>query len=395
MEALDRLSAAWPGTCWDRAPGRLQVVPTNRAEGADTAAMAMETELQLLGVSFHTAPLEVREALALDAEGARAALRSARAVLPEGEVLVLSTCNRTELYAVGASDEALAAWHHGVLQGIGADAACTAALTPARYHLRGRAAARHLFRVAAGLESALLGDNEIVGQLRAAARLSDELGLLGPRLRLVVDHALRTSKQARAETSIGAGGAGIGAAVAGVVASRTAPAGRVMLVGAGDAAAVIARELRKRLAVDLTVVNRSPGRAAALATQHGGVAAPLDDLPDLLPHADVVVAATSSPEPVITPGLVSAVLAQHAGWGPLVVDAGHPRNVDPACSIEVVTMESLAARTRRVSGVRAAAVADVERYIDEGLARWHLVEVRRLIRQGIGQLDVPSISAAS
>ncbi len=393
MEALDRLSAAWPGTRWDDAPERLRVVPTTD-EGADDQAMAMATDLQLLGVSFQTAPLDVRESLALDPTATGAALRAARAVLPEGELLLLSTCNRTELYVLGAPEDALDAWHRGVLGRAGADGAC-AALTAARYHLQGRAAARHLFRVAAGLESALLGDNEIVGQLRTAARQSDELGLLGPRLRLVVDHALRTSKQARSQTSIGAGGAGIGAAVAGVVAGRSATPGRVVLVGAGDAASVIARELTKRLVVDLVVVNRSRDRAASLATLHGGVAADLDALPGLLPGADVVVTATASPEPVITPALVRSLRARDAAWAPLVIDAGHPRNVDPSCSLDVVTMESLAARTQRVSRVRAAAVAEVERCIDEGLARWHLIEVRRLIRQGLGELDLPSIPQAS
>ena len=393
MEALDCLSATWPGARRASAPERLLVVPTGRAR-ADDQAVAIATDLQLLGVSFQTAPLEVREALALDADAARAALWAARGALPDGEVLLLSTCNRTELYVLGAPEAALDAWHRGVLRTSGADATC-AALQAARYHRQGRAAARHLFRVATGLESALLGDNEIVGQLRTAARQSDELGLLGPRLRLVVDHALRTSKQARSQTSIGAGGAGIGAAVAGAIAGRSATPRSVVLVGAGGAAAVIARELTKRLAVDLVVVNRSRDRAAALATLHGGVAADLNSLPGLLPGADVVVTATASPQPVITPALVRSVRARDAAWAPLVIDAGHPRNVDPACALEVVTMESLAARTQRVSRVRAAAVADVERCIDEGLARWHLIEARRRIRQGLGELDLPSIPAAS
>lgn len=335
--------------------------------------------LHVLGVSFQTAPLAVREPLALGEAEARAALADARACLPDGEALILSTCNRTELYVVGAEADAVDAWHRCVLGASGADRACPA-LAGARYHLQDHAAAAHLFRVAAGLESSLLGDNEIVGQLRAAARLADDTGMLGPRLRLVVDRALRTSKRARSETAIGAGGAGVGSAVAGVVAARQPAGCRVALVGAGDAAAVIARELSKRLRVDLRVVNRSLARAEALAAQHGGSAAPLDRLTAALDGADVVVTATGAPVPIITPGVVAAVRELDPTWRPLVIDAGFPRNVDPACDVEITTMESLAERTRRLTRLRERAVPDVERCIGDGLSQWLAAEAKRHVR---------------
>jgi len=335
--------------------------------------------LHVLGVSFRTAPLAVREPLALDEAKARAALADARSCLHGGEALILSTCNRTELYVVGAEADAVEAWHRGVLGAAGADSACPA-LAGARYHLRDQEAAAHLFRVAAGLESSMLGDNEIVGQLRAAARLADDAGMLGPRLRLLVDRALHTSKRARSETAIGAGGAGVGSAVAGVVAARRPAGGRVALVGAGDAAAVIARELAKRLRVDLQVVNRSLPRAEALAAQHGGSAAPLDHLAASLRQADVVVTATGAPAPIITPAVVAAVRELDPTWRPLVIDAGFPRNVDPRCDLEITTMESLAERTRRLTRLRERAVADVERCIDDGLRQWWDAEAKRHTR---------------
>lgn len=353
--------------------------------------------LHLLGVSFRTAPLAVREALALDGRQVEEVLARAGAHLGAGEALVLSTCNRTELYVVGASEAAAATWHQAVLATTGADEACPA-LAAARYHRQGRAAARHLFRVASGLESALLGDNEIVGQLRAAVRTAEASGTLGPRLRLVADHALRTSKRARTDTAIGAGGAGIGSAVATLVAERGPTARRVVLVGAGDAAAVIARELTKRLPVELSIVNRTVDRAAALAAQHGAAVRPLVDLPAAIAAADVVVAATGSSTAVLTPEVVDAARRLSPACAPLVIDAGVPRNVDPACAadVEVVAMDSLADRTQRVAQHRAAAVPDVERCIEAGLARWRAAEVRRLIRQGLGHLDHPStVPAAS
>lgn len=332
--------------------------------------------LHVLGVSFRTAPLAVREPLALDETRARAALADARVCLTDPEALVLSTCNRTELYVVGAAGEALDAWHRGVLGAADADRACPA-LAGARYHLEGHDAARHLFRVVAGLESSLLGDNEIVGQLRAAARLADDVGMFGPRLRLVVDHALRTSKRARSETAIGAGGAGIGSAVAGLVAARRSPGCRVALLGAGDAAAVIARELGKRLQVELLVLNRSLAKAEALAAQHGGSAAPLEHLERALCGAEVVITATGAPTPIITPPVVAAVRELDAAWRPLVIDAGLPRNVDATCDLDITTMESLAERTRRLTRLRARAIPDVERLIDGGLTEWRAAEMKR------------------
>jgi glutamyl-tRNA reductase len=229
-----------------------------------------------------------------------------------------------------------------------------------------------------------------VGQVRAAARLADDLGALGPRLRLVVDHALRTSKHARSATSIGAGGAGIGSAVASVVADKAGPRARVALIGAGDAASVIARELTKRLDAQLIVVNRSIDRAESLAARHGGRAASMEALAPSLAEADVVVTAVAGHQPVVTPGVVRGVRALRSDWAPVIIDAGLPRNVDPACGLPVTTMESLAERAQRVTRLRADAVTEVERHIDAGLSRWHAVELERLIRHGIDRLDAPA-----
>jgi glutamyl-tRNA reductase len=329
-----------------------------------------EVGLHLLGVSVHSAPAAVRERLALDGEAVRAALHRGAAQLPGVEVLVLATCNRTELLVAGAADapEAIDAWHRTVLAD-GSTVACPA-LDGARYHLTGRAAVTHLARVACGLESSVLGDNEIVGQLRRAAEAAVAAGTLGPRLRRVVDHALMAAKRARARTDIGAGGAGVGSAAASVVLAEAPPEPRVLLLGAGDAAQVIARELVKRAPVRLAVANRSPGRAGVIAERFGAEHVPVDTLDSALLDADAVVAATAASTPVLTAARLHALRQRRPGWSPLVVDVGMPRNVEPVPGLRLVALDSLAERTERIRARRADAVPAVEEIVADAVGRW-------------------------
>lgn len=324
--------------------------------------------LHVIGVSFRTASLAVRERLALSPAGVTAALEAAVA-RGVGEAFVLSTCNRTELYVAGGTDgEALEAWHRSVIAGR-ADGACPA-LAAARYHLAGASAADHLFRVACGLESSVLGDAEIVGQLRRAVDAAAAAGALGPRLRRLTDRVLAVAKRARTTTAISAGGAGVGSAAASVVAARAAEGASVALLGAGDAASVIARELTKRFPCRLTVVNRGAERAAALAARFGAESRPLADLVEVLAAADVVVAATGADRPVVTAAVAAEVRRVRPGWSPLVVDAGVPRNVEPVEGVDIVSLDSVAERERRVRAVREAAVPVVEQLVDEGVRAW-------------------------
>jgi glutamyl-tRNA reductase len=329
-----------------------------------------EVGLHLLGVSVHSAPAAVRERLALDEPAVRVALRRGAEQLPGVEVLVLATCNRTELVVVGATDalEAVDAWHRTVLAA-GPTEACPA-LAAARYHLRGREAVRHLARVACGLESSVLGDNEIVGQLRRAAQLAGAAGTLGPGLRRVLDHALMAAKRARARTDIGVGGAGVGSATASVVLAEAPPEPRVLLLGAGDAAQVIARELVKRAPIRLAVANRNPGRAGIIAERFGAAQVSVDDLDGALLDAHVVVAATAAPAPVLTAARLHALRQRRPGWSPLVVDVGMPRNVEPVPGLHLVALDSLAERTERIRARRAAAVPAVEEIVAGAVGRW-------------------------
>ena len=347
----------------------------------DAPERAPGCDVHLIGVSVHTAPLAVRERLALDARAAGAALARAAGELAGTGVVVLSTCNRTELLITGVTaDQARQAWHRLVVTAGEAAAGghgCQAPAEVVPYHHEGTDAVTHLMRVACGLESSVLGDSEIVGQLRRAADLAAGAGFLDARARRLLDHVNRVAKAARSSTEVSAGGAGVGSAAASVVAGRYPAGARVVLWGAGDAASVIARELAKRFPADLSVVNRTPEKAASLVARFGGRPVPVEDADGALLAADVVITATSAPAPVLTVAGVRRLRRLEPSWSPLVVDAGFPRNVEPGTGLEVVPLESLSEREQRIRARREAAVPAVESLVSVAVASWLAAEHSR------------------
>lgn len=341
-------------------------------------------ELILFGVSFRTAPVAVRKALSFDADEIADLLRRARTDLPEVEALVLSTCNRTEFY-LGAEDAG--AWH-ALLKRVRP----AAPATPGDchfYELRGVDAFRHLARVASGLESAILGDTQILSQLRAAVALSQEHRTLGRELSQATGAALRLGKAARAETAIAAGAAGIGSAVVATIlggsrhggqAATPSPPGRpdakrVAVLGAGEAARSVARHLAKRGIVDLTFCNRTAARAGALAAEFGGAPRPWAELEVVLRSVDAAVVATAAPAPIIGTDALAWIgeWREAAGRKPLLlVDAGFPPQVasDPVRGVRIIPLDALRQGEDEALAARRAAVPAVEAMIDEAEAGW-------------------------
>lgn len=319
-------------------------------------------ELAVYGVSHATAPLAVREALTLDDAAARRVLSDLRGLFVDVEAFLLSTCNRTELYLVAPSgDPAFDAWHL-VVDGASGAVPCADAAA-ARLVCHGRAAAEHLMRVASGLDSAVLGDVDILGQLRSAVDLARDVGTLGKHLDGTIRRSLSVGKRARATTDISAGGAGVGSAVATLV-TRDHRQGQVVLLGAGAAASAIATQLQKRGVDDLVVVNRTLDRATELADRVGGRAGSLGELDRLLSGAEVVVAATRASSPVVT--------ERHLENRPhlrLVVDCGMPRNV-AADDPRIVSLDELTDHREGVQELRERAVPAVEALIAEAIDDW-------------------------
>lgn len=324
-------------------------------------------KLALVGVSHHQAPVELRERVAVDLE---AAASLARRIANGCEAVVLSTCNRTELYLASHDDAPLEEHGGQALVELAGDRGV--ALAPVLYRLRDDGAALHLFRVSAGLDSLVPGEGEILGQVRDAF----EAGAPGPLLDRLFRQALYAGRRARVETAIGESPASVPAAAAALAQQVFGSlSGRsVLLVGAGKMSELTARNLRSREATIVAVANRTLTHGEELASQLDARAIGLGELQEALASADVVVASTSAPGFVLDRAELEGVLRARRGRPLLFVDLAVPRDVDPAIAtidgcfvydiddLEAVVEASLAGR--RAEAVRAESIvaSEAERF---------------------------------
>jgi glutamyl-tRNA reductase len=317
----------------------------------------------LVGVSHHQAPVELRERAALDPGRARElALRLAA---EQGEAACLSTCNRTELYLADESpDEAERKAEAALL-------ALEQELGPLLYRLRDEAAALHLFRVAAGLDSMVPGEGEILGQVRVA----HEIGATGPILDRLFRDALHAGKKARTETAIGESPASVSSAAAALAEQVFGDlTGRsVLVVGAGAAGELAIKSLVARGAVIAFVANRTASRAEELTQRFGGQPLSLDAVPRSLEQVDVVLSSTSGPGWTLTRRDVEQSPARK-GRPLFLIDLAVPRDLDPeihdldGCylydidDLEAVVAETLAGRRREAERAETIVAAEAERF---------------------------------
>jgi len=321
------------------------------------------SKLSLVGVSHHSAPIELRERVALaPAAAAELAQRLGR------EAVVLSTCNRTEVYLV--RDEHAEELAVEALTELAGDRASE--LVPALYRLRDEAAALHLFRVAAGLDSLVPGEGEILGQVRAAY----EAGATGPFLDRLCRQALHVGRRVRIETAIAESPASVpaaGAALAQQVFEELTDK-RVLLIGAGKMSELTARNLISRGATIAAVANRTLAHAEELAARLNARPVDLDGIRAELVEADVVVASTSSAGTVVSRADVAATLALRRGRQLLLVDLAVPRDLDPAINelegcflydvddLEAVVAETMAGRRTEAARAEKLVAAEAERF---------------------------------
>jgi glutamyl-tRNA reductase len=281
----------------------------------------------LVGTSHHTAPVELRERLSF--EGRVGAGLAAELAGDDGEAVALSTCNRTCLYlghedpdvAEGRAIRALAG-----ISGLAEDE-----LRAALYVKRDDDAARHLFRVAAGLDSLVPGEAQILGQVRAAYETACDADAAGPLLHRLFRQALHAGRRVRHETGISENPASVSSAAAELVASvfGDLTGRRVLVIGAGKAAELTVLNLLSRGVAEPVVANRSPDRGRVLAARCGGHSVALDELDSELDRADVVVASTGSRELVLEVGRVEAAMRRRRGRPIFFVDIAVPRDLDP------------------------------------------------------------------
>lgn len=343
----------------------------------------MKVRIALVGCNHRTAPVELRERVAFTAEQALDAADELRAKGVLEEAVVLSTCNRSELYGVPAEGEAGAAEamedfftaYHG-LGRAGGRGIERAEWEGRLYRWAGPEAVRHLFRVAAGIDSMMLGEAEILGQLRAAYGQALDHGTTGPVLNRAFQSAIEVGKRVRAETEMGArpmsvalAGVKLAERVFGNLKGRAA-----LIVGAGGVAEQVVEHLRNRGIGTLRVVNRSRERAEELARRIGGEAAAWESLEAELGGPDVLVASVASEKPVVTREMIERAEAARAGRPMFMVDLGVPRNVEAEAAslynVYLYNVDNLGEIVEQNKKAREAEIPRAEAIIAEQLGKF-------------------------
>ncbi len=323
-----------------------------------------------LGLNHTTAPLDLRGRFAFAADQRVPALHSFRQRFSQKpEVAIVSTCNRTELYIGGAADAASPAldW----LASIGQVAGET--VREHAYQLEGGAAARHAFRVASGLDSMVLGEPQILGQLKQAVREAESAGTLGGTLHQMFQRSFAIAKEVRSSTAIGAQSISMAAAAVRLASQlfedlrRT----RVLFVGAGEMIELAATHFAARGPARLTVANRTLERGERLAKQFGAEAMRLADLPGRLAEFDIVVSCTASSLPIIGLGAVERALKARRHRPIFMVDLAVPRDIEPEVArlsdVYLYTVDDLSALVQSAGEKRQAAVEQAEAIIETGV----------------------------
>jgi glutamyl-tRNA reductase len=344
--------------------------------------MSLPGTLFVAGMNHRTAPIALREQLALEEEKIREILAdlAGRGLLEE--IMILSTCNRVEVYGVAAvpgEARSLAFGRLASQRGL-----AWRDLEPLIYTLTGEEAALHAFRVAASLDSMVLGEPQILGQVKDAFALAQSVGTAGPVLHALMSQAFSAAKRVRSETEVGRLAVSISHAA--VELARKIFEGlegrSVLLVGAGEMSELAARHLVDQGALPVYVANRTWSRAQELARSLGGTPVPFEQMDATLGLVDIVITSTAAREPIVTVAAVRAAL--QARRGPLfLIDIAVPRNVDPAVNdlenafcyniddLRSVVESNLKERQREA--VRAQAL--LEREVVKFAARLHHLEV--------------------
>ncbi len=343
--------------------------------------------LYTLGLNHTTAPIEVRERVAFSPDALTDALRDLTGAHGVREAAILSTCNRTEVYFHGSEPGAVAQWLAGFHN------LAPATIEPYVYTLPRDKAVTHAFRVASGLDSMVLGEPQILGQMKQAVRCAESAGSLGLVLNRLFQRTFAVAKDVRTQTDIGS--ASISMAAAAVkLAERIFPAiadERLLLIGAGEMIELAATHFAGRQPKSVTVANRTLERGSMLADRFGADAITLNELPDRLHEFDIIVTCTASTLPILGKGLLERVIKQRRHAPVFIVDLAVPRDVEPEAGelddVFLYTVDDLSAIVQDNLQIRRESVVQAEQMIADQTAHF--------LRWMQGRTLVPTINALS
>ncbi len=343
----------------------------------------------ILGINHRTAPVALREKVAFSEERLLTALRALREQVGVAEVVILSTCNRTEVYWAGsASGAELSKWlerHHGN----------NLDLASSLYVHQEQRAVEHAFSVASGLDSMVLGEAQILGQLKDAYRVAQEAGSTGPALNKLFQAAFSAAKRVRSQTRIGENAVSIASATVSLARRvySELSAQSALLIGAGDMNALVARHFISAGVNHMVIANRTLSRAQTLATELKAHAVGLEDLDRELAQADIVIACTASPEPLITKSAAEAAIRARRRRPIFMVDLAVPRDIEPGVAdledvylfsiddLQQLIDENRQQREAAAGGARLLIDQEVARFLSESRAHDAAPAIRALRQQ--------------
>jgi glutamyl-tRNA reductase len=331
--------------------------------------------LQIFGLNHTTAPVEIREQVIFSGDDVARALSQLLDLDGIEEAVLLSTCNRTEFYVVSSNggSDLLSAW----LQN---DQDLDAETAKALFTLDGDEAIRHLFRVACGLDSMVLGEPQILGQLKDAYREAQQAGTVGARLSRLFQHTFSVAKKVRTDTEIGSNPVSVAYAAVTLADQFFAGFSRhtALLIGAGVTIELVAKHLSSKGIGRLFVANRDVSRAQSLAGQFSGFALPLSEIEGTLPDADILISSTASSDPVVSFEQMTQAVQARKRKPVFVVDLAVPRDIDPDVSglddVYLYTIDDLDKVIVEGQSNRQAAAVDANLILDGEIQRYLAME---------------------
>jgi len=358
-----------------------------------------------MGLNFKTAPVEIREGLAVPSGGIGAALERLGA-LDVAEGILLSTCNRTEVYAVGRTVDELYRELERYLAEMGG-ITDTGRLLPHLYRHQDAGAVEHLFRVACGLDSMVIGETQILGQVRDAYRDSDHAGTVGKVFHQLFEQAIAVGKRAQTETRIGQNAVSVSYAAVELAKKvfRTLEGRRCMAIGAGETAELTVKHLQANGVKDIIIANRTLERAEKLADQIGGTAIAMTDVGRHLQHVDVVISSTGAPGFVLTRQQLSDAIRHRRGRPIFLFDIAVPRDIDPEVGqldgaflydiddLQAVISANLQERAEEAKRAERIIAEELEKF-NSWLASLEVIPTIRMLRDKVDTLRQAELARA-
>lgn len=343
--------------------------------------------LKIIGLNHNTAPIEIREKVVFAGDGIGPALGRVAALPSVSEAVILSTCNRTEIYLDSAEDG-----HEGLTNWLKTEQNMGAELDSALFSLDQEAAITHLFRVACGLDSMVLGEPQILGQLKDAFRAAEETGTVGHTLTRLFHHTFSVAKKVRTDTDIGSNPVSVAYAAVSLANQFFSGFGKhtALLIGAGVTIELVAKHLARKGIGRLLIANRNVARASNLASEYGGFAVPLSEIEGVLEEADILISSTASPTVIVSKEMMERAIKSRKRKPVFAVDIAVPRDLDQAISelsdVYLYSVDDLDQVILEGQNSREAAAGDAQRILADETRRYLEIERSRRVAPVITEL---------